>query len=193
MSKASIIKILNIDVEKHRLIAAVGAGGKTTLIYELAYELRRQGRRVAVTTTTHMHEEGRYGFTPIGIPCGDGKIRGSSSYAPCELLKEYDTVLVEADGSRRLPFKVPAEHEPVLPENVDLVIGVAGASAVGGTFQEKCCRYELACRQFGVRPEDKIELHHLEEALKSSWGQKKNVVCDYRCVVRQGEFTFMPL
>lgn len=181
--KRRLVDTLEIDVDKHRLIAAVGAGGKTTLLFELAREFREMGRRAAVTTTTHMEQKGRYGFTPIGIPCGEGKIRGVSLTAPRELLKEYDTVLVEADGSRRLPFKVPAEHEPALPEGADLVIGIAGARAVGGTFLETCCRYELACRYFGVKPEDRIEYHHLVEALNSAWGQKKNVKCDYRCVI----------
>lgn len=181
--KIRIMEALQIDVEKHRLIAAVGAGGKTTLLFEMARELQEMGRRVAVTTTTHMESEGRYGFTPVGIPYKEGKIRGISLTAPRELLKEYDTVLVEADGSRRRPFKVPAEHEPALPAGADLVIGIAGAQAVGGTFLEKCCRYELACEYFGVKPEDRIELHHLVKALNSTWGQKKNVECDYRCVI----------
>lgn len=181
--KIRITEALEIDVEKHRLIAAVGAGGKTTLLFELARELREMGRRVAVTTTTHMERKGRYGFVPFGIPCGDGKIKGVSLSAPRELLKEYDTVLVEADGSRHLPFKVPAAHEPALPVGADLVIGIAGAQAVGGTFLEKCCRHELACDYLEVKPEDRIEFHHLVKALTSAWGQKKNVKCDYRCVI----------
>lgn len=186
-NKNSVIGTLKIDVEKHRLIAAVGAGGKTTLIYRLARELQERGKRPVVTTTTHMGNEGRFGFTPIGMPCGDGKIKGISISAPRELLKEYDTVLVEADGSRCLPFKVPAEYEPVLPVGVDLVIGIAGASAVGGRFLEKCCRFELACKYLGVKPEHNIELCHLVEALNSPWGQKKNVSCDYRGVIGQAD------
>ena len=55
----SLISMLKIRPEKHRLIAVVGAGGKTTLIYELARELKKAGYRAAVTTTTHMYKEGR--------------------------------------------------------------------------------------------------------------------------------------
>ena len=37
--------------------AVVGAGGKTTLIRELSARYRAQGKRVLVTTSTHMFRE----------------------------------------------------------------------------------------------------------------------------------------
>ena len=37
-----------------------------------------------------------------------------------------DLVLVEADGSKRLPCKVPADHEPVLLPESDIVVAVLG-------------------------------------------------------------------
>lgn len=37
---------------------------------------------------------------------------------------------MEADGAKRLSLKVPDLHEPVLPEHVDLVVGVAGIDAL---------------------------------------------------------------
>ena len=36
------------------IIAVVGSGGKTTLIKKLAEQYRAQGKKVFVTTTTHM-------------------------------------------------------------------------------------------------------------------------------------------
>jgi len=183
----SLIEALRINPQKHRLISVVGAGGKTTLIFALARELQGREMSVAVTTTTHMASEGRYGIIPMGIPCGDGKIKGISREYPAELLKRYDIVLVEADGSRRLPFKVPAEHEPVLPKETDLVIGVAGAGAIGQPFARSCCRYELACEYLAVGEEDRILPQHLVSALTASWGQKKGVECEYRYVIGQGD------
>lgn len=38
-----------------RCICAVGAGGKTSLLYELAEEYRQEGKRVLLTTTTKMY------------------------------------------------------------------------------------------------------------------------------------------
>ena len=40
-----------------------------------------------------------------------------------------DLVLIEADGSKRLPCKVPADHEPVLLPESDIVVAVLGLSA----------------------------------------------------------------
>ena len=47
---------------QHQIISVVGAGGKSTLIRTLAERLSRRGRRVLVTTTTHIWkpEDGTY-------------------------------------------------------------------------------------------------------------------------------------
>lgn len=187
MTKGSktLTEYLKISPDRHRLIGVVGAGGKTTLIYLLAKELTQKGYRVAITTTTHMQSEGRYGLVPVGIPCEEGKIKGISAEYPETLLESYDVVLVEADGSRCLPLKVPAEHEPVLPKGADLIIGVAGASAVGKTFQEACHRYERVCRELPCAPDEVIRPHHIVRILTSQTGQKKGVSCEYRYVMNQ--------
>lgn len=40
-------------------------------------------------------------------------------------------ILVEADGSRMLPVKAPAAHEPAMPGSTTLVVPVVGMSALG--------------------------------------------------------------
>lgn len=55
-----------------------------------------------------------------------------------------DIVLIEADGSRRMPCKVPAAHEPVLLPQCDIVLAVAGVSALGESLEKGCFRAELA-------------------------------------------------
>lgn len=174
-----------ITPEKYQLISFVGGGGKTSLIFTFAKELQEAGYRVAVTTTTHMQEETRYGITPVGIPCGDGKIRGVDETVLRRLREDYDVVLVEADGSKRLPFKVPAAFEPVLPECTDLVIGVAGASALGQPIGAVCHRVEHAMDCLGVTWGATVTEEHLLEVLNAPWGQKKNVDCDYQYVINQ--------
>ena len=47
-----------------------------------------------------------------------------------------DVVLVEADGSRRLPLKCPAAHEPVLPRGMSHCVAVAGLDALGAPLEE---------------------------------------------------------
>ena len=54
MNSVNYVQLINIDPQKHRRIAVVGGGGKTSLIFRLAEELKATGRKVIVTTTTHM-------------------------------------------------------------------------------------------------------------------------------------------
>jgi molybdenum cofactor cytidylyltransferase len=42
-----------------------------------------------------------------------------------------DAVINEADGARTLPFKAPADHEPVIPSSTTLVVPIVGIDAVG--------------------------------------------------------------
>ena len=50
----SLMKALKIDINKKQVISFVGGGGKTSLIYELGKELSKLGKKVIITTTTHM-------------------------------------------------------------------------------------------------------------------------------------------
>ena len=115
------------------------------------------------------------------------ELTGVSPEVPRGMLETYDVVLVEADGSHGFPLKCPASFEPVIPVETDLVIGVAGASAVGKSFREKCHRFETACQSLGRLPEDLITEQDVIRCLTEKFGQKKNVDCEYRYVVNQAE------
>ena len=45
---------LVLDMARHRMVALVGAGGKTSTLYALARQAADSGRTVVVTTTTHI-------------------------------------------------------------------------------------------------------------------------------------------
>ena len=140
------------------VVAVVGGGGKTATLFALARASRARGLRVAITTTTHIRdprlELGRdfdhivlldksgsrapqYHRTP-GITIvaatvleSEGRLSGIEA-AQVEVLRgQFDLVLVEADGSRGLPVKAPAAHEPVLPLHTSLLIGVIGLDCLG--------------------------------------------------------------
>jgi molybdenum cofactor cytidylyltransferase len=137
-------------------IAAVGAGGKTSLLFALARHL--PGKKI-VTTTTHFALNqlnfGDYHFTDAddslekriiaapenavivisGTKYQTDRVNGPASDI-LENIKQISavhgyTILIEADGSRRLPLKAYAEHEPVIPDWVELVVTVIGSSAIG--------------------------------------------------------------
>lgn len=190
-------KLFDIDVSTDKVIAFVGAGGKTTLIQKMARELQRKGKRVIVTTTTHMYkpDETWNGIEVACVPCETEpeKVQGLPREAYLQLKKRCDVLLVEADGSKRKPLKVPAMHEPVIPEDADVVIGIAGEAAVGHTLREACHRPELAAKLLGVSVEHIIERNDLIKILKSEQGQRKGVAVKYRMIIveKNGDYCYI--
>ena len=61
-----LTELLDIDVNSKKIISVVGGGGKTSLIFRLAEELAEQGKKVIVTTTTHMAFEPERPFARDG-------------------------------------------------------------------------------------------------------------------------------
>lgn len=59
----------------------------------------------------------------IGVP--------AESIAPLLDGIDSDAILIEADGSRRLSFKAPYDHEPVIPLQTTLCVPTVGLSVVG--------------------------------------------------------------
>ena len=132
------------------ITAIIGSGGKTTLLFLLAKELSHEGS-VIVATTTHIFPPEHLPYTEtvravqkiavVGTPCENGKLTApQQSFSELEQLADY--VLVEADGSRRLPLKAHAPYEPVLPENTTQVITVVGASGLNRPVSEAVHRPE---------------------------------------------------
>ena len=123
-------------VRAPELVAIVGGGGKSSLLFALARSLPG---RVVMTTTTRIFaaqmsraaevcsladESWRErldafdsNLLVVGGVAGERAV-GVPAELPAELLARprVDWVVVEADGSRMLPVKAPAAHEPVIPD-----------------------------------------------------------------------------
>lgn len=154
------------------ITAIIGSGGKTTMLYALAAELQAKGR-VICTTTTHIFPPGHMPLVLdgdeaavrraletttclcVGSMAGDGKL-GPGPLPAAELAALCDYVLVEADGSRHLPLKAHAHHEPVIPAGTDFVIQVVGASGFGQPIEKIVHRPERFCTITGLRPVDAV-------------------------------------
>ena len=133
--------------------ALIGGGGKTSTMYALAEELRSKGS-VIVCTSTHILCPPQYPYLPridSAIPFGTvvstGRIDGHKLSMPEgsfeELTRFADYVLVEADGSRQLPLKAHASHEPVIPAEAHKVLVVIGIDGLGKPIKEAAHRPEL--------------------------------------------------
>jgi probable selenium-dependent hydroxylase accessory protein YqeC len=66
-----------------------------------------------------------------------GKLLGIHPSRVDALRAAWPLLLVEADGSKRLPLKAPAPWEPVVPDGTDLVVGVVGLDALGWPMDER--------------------------------------------------------
>lgn len=190
----SLLDILSINSEKTSVIAVVGGGGKTSLIYRLTEELVSCGKKVIVTTTTHMAYEPErpfaengnvrqidqnltvYGYTVAAtLDPAAGKIAGLSEKKTEQLKELSDVLLIEADGAKRLPLKIPAEWEPVIPDFADMIIGVIGMDAVEKPLDEICHRPERMAEFLGKKMTDLITVEDILDIAVSENGLKKNV------------------
>ena len=162
------------------IIALIGAGGKSTLLFRLGDELAAAGRQTLLTATTRLWTQ-QIDRAPFSVIGGDpfllsqelpislrgyrqvlamagaapepGKLRGLSPETICRLsaLADVDAVVVEADGSRERPLKAPAGHEPVMPPCVTHVITVAGMAGVNQPLDQRWVhRPEIAAELTGL-------------------------------------------
>lgn len=142
--------------------AVIGSGGKTSLLYRLAEELRTCGT-VLLATTTHIIRPPQYPFaetaTQLRAALAAEGAACAGSYTPEGKLtapafdgweQAADFVLVEADGSKRLPAKAHETWEPVLPPQRRRTICVLGASAFGQPIRQAAHRPALFAQLAGV-------------------------------------------
>jgi len=155
-----------LDIRGPELVAFVGGGGKTSLMFALAAALPG---RVVITTTTRIFAA-QMRLAPALVYADDlsplagalaahgrclvvGRVEGDKAHGvdpnlPARLLArpDVDYVLVEADGSRMQPVKAPAGHEPVIPPETTLVVPVAGMDALEGPLEAVAHRAEIVKR-----------------------------------------------
>ncbi len=95
---------------------------------------------------------------------------------PAEMLARpgVDWVVVEADGSRMLPVKAPAAHEPVIPDETGLLVPVVGIDALSGPIREVAHRPERVSAITGLAPEETLTPEALAALLTSSQGGLKD-------------------
>ena len=157
----NFFELLNISPG---VTAVIGSGGKTSLLRRLAAEAPGT---VLLCTTTHIRPFAEYPLLTdaaaetvlqaltservlcVGTPCENGKL--TAPRLPMEMLAALaDYMLVEADGSRQMPLKAHAAHEPVIPACAERVICVAGASGFDRPIRACVHRPERFCALTGA-------------------------------------------
>ena len=150
---------LELDIQPG-ITAVIGSGGKTTLLTVLA---RRLEGRVVLATSTHIRPfpgipTVEHTPLPARVSCVASFGNPFKLSAPQEsfeaLAQAARYVLVEADGSKMLPLKAHASHEPVIPKGSTQTICVVGASGFGRPVAEVVHRPEIFCRIAGCALDD---------------------------------------
>lgn len=177
--------------EDGHVVSLVGAGGKTTLMYALAQAFTRSGKKAIITTTTHIQRPDGYPVAEdhqtlamllrtepvvvVGKDAGHNKLKMPDGLELLEYQKMAELVLIEADGAKRLPCKVPDAGEPVILPGCDIVLGVVGLDALGKPLGEVCFR-KLRVMEFLQTDENHcMEPEDLAAILASEYGTRKAV------------------
>ena len=189
-------ELLGISLQEKRVVSLCGGGGKTTLMYALAREAKKNGKTALFTTTNifvpdepDIHVLNPFGaeealslwqrgeIVAAGVPVvGVNKLAAPEPDAQAWLLTNSDGLYVEADGSKRLPLKYPAQWEPVLPEQTTHTVVVAGLSALGKKRGEIVHRADLAEEQIGYR-EPIVSEEGMAKLLWDGYGKYDPVFC----------------
>ncbi len=151
------------DLKPGAVVAVVGGGGKTSLVYGLGDRAAEMGLSAVVASTTkftrrpggpmpHVIEADderslaslRASMAPGTVvvasagPAAKGRMQG---YAPETVDRwselEAGLIAVEADGSAHRPFKAPAAHEPVIPSSATDVVVCVGLEVLGKALTEQ--------------------------------------------------------
>lgn len=140
------------NVRKGDVVSIVGSGGKTSLMFKLALELKKD-YRVLVTTSTNIikpfPDEYNYLYTNIdsylnsiksdkngvtiisnGVNEKTNKLIGINDSDLNLLIRYFDIVILEADGSKGLPIKGWKSNEPPVLEKTNKTIGVLPADFI---------------------------------------------------------------
>lgn len=201
----SLLEALNIAQRRDVRLCAAGAGGKTSIIKRLAFEYRKRGTPVVVTTTTHMRAEKEpffllersgekterilkeEGMVFLGRKDRDGKMKMPEKEWMEEILAMPCPVLIEADGAKCLPMKVPEEWEPVFPPETTHVIYVYGMKALGEPMDTVCFRAEKAAELLGKSEKDVVREEDIAALAVHPRGAAKGVQDGWNFTVAMGQ------
>ena len=174
----------------HELVSLVGGGGKTTVLFALGTQL---AGTVVLTTTTKMGVDRLGGHDPLPAPSDEALLDELADRRVLLVWRDVvehkalgvepqrcdrwfglaDHVVVEADGSRRMPFKAPLAYEPVVPSRTTTLVVCVGAAALDAVISQQCQRPERVAAVAGCSPLDRLTPPRLASVLLSDQGSRK--------------------
>jgi probable selenium-dependent hydroxylase accessory protein YqeC len=194
-------------LHERELVALVGAGGKSGLLFAFGRIMRQKQQRTILTTTTRLWAWQKnlaasvidyprngaqlattldhFGVTLLVGATLDAKVTEIAPTICNRLFAEGQAqyLIVEADGARGLPIKVPAPHEPVIPEASTTVVVCMGIDALGGQIADVVFRPNLAADLLNCSMNDQLTVHHCGRLLTDSRGGFKGISAEMRVTI----------
>ncbi len=148
------------EVNRGDVVAFIGAGGKTSAMIGLGYELLDKDWRVLATTTRAIDEEqlqlmpyampyttdptiissalSEHGFVFVYDSIRNGKVYGPAIEWTRQVLDtiDSDVMLIEADTADGRPLKAAFHDEPHIPLEASLVVPIASLAALDKPLDE---------------------------------------------------------
>jgi molybdenum cofactor cytidylyltransferase len=186
-----------------QVVAFVGAGGKTSAIRRIVKELEGITPVLATTSTklalnendlakNHRIVEDAGGLITILSEWASGssllltgpKVADEPKWDGLPLAQLQDVIefsreknivlLIEADGAGGRSLKAPAEHEPALPHNFDLLVSVVGIDAIGESLESELIhRPEEIRKILELDEKGRVNTEHVATLLKHPEGGMK--------------------
>jgi probable selenium-dependent hydroxylase accessory protein YqeC len=176
------------------IVCAVGAGGKKSVLYQLAREHRGRFALTATVHTTVFPDD--LGLQQIidddanlarrlraadparcvAYACPSSKPGRHAGASPATIRAihdggGFDATFVKADGARMRWIKAPAPDEPIVVPGADLVIPVVSARALGEPLGERVAhRVDRVAAVTGVAPGDVLTPEAVGRLLASEHG-----------------------
>lgn len=186
-----------LGADRGQLVSLVGGGGKTSALITIVHEAAAEGWTALASTTTRMgsrvealmpvvfletegwrevlrrHVSERGSVFLAASRGDDGKLLGVDGNLLESVRNLADIVVVEADGAKQKPLKVPADHEPVMPAGTDIVSPVAGLDALGRAISDEFIH------RAGLIPvpvvTDTVSHELIADIITCNWGGRKAV------------------
>ena len=208
-------RALNLDEVNPPVVAIVGGGGKTSLLYRLGEEAAALGRPAILAGTTRFTPRPLPGLATTVLEASDDLIvdrarEALSADRPLVLhtgdaskgrlqpitpeiadtlaaLPGLRLLALEADGSKLRPFKAPADHEPVIPSSATHVVAVVGLRALDAPLDDEHVHRPERVRAI-VGPEDRCTASVIARVLAHDRGGRKHVANrHYAVLVNQAD------
>ncbi len=190
--------LIEVFEARNSIISCVGAGGKKTIMFRLA---EAHPGRVGITATAHIEffpksvrAKSYIADEPellqaikndqisdkiaFAKPSSRFGRRAGISLDAVKQFREagnFDLLVIKADGARGRFIKAPAEHEPVISPETDIIIPVVSAKVIGLPLNNDIAhRVELISQVCDLKQEGQIKPLHIARLLSSSSGLLKN-------------------